>query len=519
MDSQGTSYDDVPYDDQVFSYTHPDLLATIATVFGMEPPPVERCRVLELGCAAGNNLIAIAQGLPGSRCVGIDLSARQIAAGNELVAALGMTNVELKALDLAAADQSLGTFDYILCHGVYSWVPPAVRERILSLCASLLNPQGVAYVSYNTYPGWHLRGLVREMMLFHAGHLPDPLKRVQQARAILNFLCESADIPDSAYGRLLRDEANLLKKTSDAYILHEHLEANNLPVYFYEFAAQAAAHGLQYLSEAEFAPLPGRLTPKALEILGQAPDLVRLEQYLDFAHNRTFRQTLLCHKQVVLQRPPTPARVPAMHASGLARPVSPRPDIASPAPERFTTSQGFSLSTGQPLLKATLMALFEAMPHALSFDELWEGVSARLAALPDVLAGGRPALAEGLLRGFLNGSLYLHVHPARPVTEISGRPVASPLARFQAGRSSMVTNVWNSYVKLDTPSRALVPYLDGSRDPEDLVEVLADLVLRGELAMQHEGKPVQDREQVRHGCRASLGQFLDGIAKSGLLVG
>jgi methyltransferase-like protein/cyclopropane fatty-acyl-phospholipid synthase-like methyltransferase len=516
---EATSYDEIPYDDQVFSYTHPDRLATLATLYGMSPRPVDGCRILELGCGTGYNLIAIGQGLPGSCCVGVDLSARQIEAGRAVIETLGIANVELRCLDLSAVDDRLGTFDYILCHGVYSWVPGELQDKILAICADLLAPQGVAYVSYNTYPGWHLRGLVREMMLFHAGRFAEPRQRVQQARAILSFLTEAADIPDNAYGRLLRDEAGVLKKVSDSYVYHEHLEANNHPVYFHEFAERAAARGLQYLSEAQFARLPGRLSPKAVEILGQVPDIVRLEQYLDFVHNRTFRQTLVCHQAVALQRPVPPDRVRTMHVSGLARPVAAKPDVAPTVAEHFATEDGFSLSTDKALLKATLVTLFEALPHALSFEGLWNGVSARLARRPELLSEGHSALAACVLRAFLNGFLNVHVHPPSLVTDISERPVGSPLARHQATRDQPVTNVWNRYVKLDPPLRFLLRYLDGRRDRDGLTEALADLVLGGELALQQHGQPVRDPEQVRQACRASLDEFLSGLAKNALLVG
>jgi SAM-dependent methyltransferase len=153
-----TSYDDVPYPDWVHPATHPDLLAVVAALFGMSPAPPDRCRVLELGCAGSTNLIALAETLPESRFVGIDLASRHIAAGQQKVRALGLTNVELRAMSLVNVGEAFGRFDYILCHGVYSWVPAEVREKILAVCSANLVPQGVAYVSYNCYPGWHARG-------------------------------------------------------------------------------------------------------------------------------------------------------------------------------------------------------------------------------------------------------------------------------------------------------------------------------------------------------------------------
>ena len=113
------------------------------------------------------------------------------------VDAIGLTNVELKCLSILDVTPEFGTFDYVVCHGVYSWVPAPVREKILDICRRNTTPQGVAYVSYNTYPGWHMRGMIRDMMLYHASHFAEPLTKVGQSRALLDFLAETEQ-PDQA---------------------------------------------------------------------------------------------------------------------------------------------------------------------------------------------------------------------------------------------------------------------------------------------------------------------------------
>jgi cyclopropane fatty-acyl-phospholipid synthase-like methyltransferase len=170
--SENNAYDAVAYISKPFPQTHPDNLATLATLFGLQPPPLDNCRVLELGCASGGNLIPMAVSLPGSTCVGIDLSANQIADGQKTLAALGLKNVQLKHLSILDIDESFGEFDYIICHGVYSWVPEDVQDKILSICAANLARDGVAYVSYNTFPGWHMRGMIRDMMCYHVSASP-----------------------------------------------------------------------------------------------------------------------------------------------------------------------------------------------------------------------------------------------------------------------------------------------------------------------------------------------------------
>jgi cyclopropane fatty-acyl-phospholipid synthase-like methyltransferase len=149
------SYDEFPYPGGTFRPTHPTHLAMIMRMFGLTPVSPKNCRVLELGCSIGSNLIPMAQDLPDSEFVGIDLSARQVEEGQGTISELGLENIELRQLSIMDVDESLGKFDYILCHGVYSWVPHEVQQRILEIGKQHLTDSGIQYVSYNTYPGWH----------------------------------------------------------------------------------------------------------------------------------------------------------------------------------------------------------------------------------------------------------------------------------------------------------------------------------------------------------------------------
>ncbi len=258
------SYEALPYPNFSFVQSHPDRLATLGWMFGHVSAPVERCRVLELGCAAGGNLIPLAATLPHAEFVGIDFSATAIASGTADIATLQLTNIRLQQQDIRNVDESFGTFDYIIAHGVYSWVPKDVQDRVLEICAQRLAPNGIAYVSYNTLPGWHARGAVRDAMRYQAQRFADPLIKVQQARALLDFLAESLQASPSTYGAMLLDEALRVRQQPDGYIYHEHLEAVNDPVYFHQFIAHASRHGLRYLAEAEFRNmLTGDLSPQA----------------------------------------------------------------------------------------------------------------------------------------------------------------------------------------------------------------------------------------------------------------
>jgi methyltransferase-like protein/2-polyprenyl-3-methyl-5-hydroxy-6-metoxy-1,4-benzoquinol methylase len=507
-----SSYEEVPYESKPLHPTHPDSLAAVATLLGMSPAPAPSCRVLELGCADGGNLIPLAEALPHSTFLGIDLSPRQVEAGKQTIAALGLTNVELRALSILALDDSFGAFDYLICHGVYSWVPAEVQDKILDICERNLAPQGVAYVSYNTYPGWHTRGLVRDLMGFHVRQFTEPEVRVGQARAFLDFLVRAVPEPESTYGRLLREEADTLRRQADYYLFHEHLEDLNRPVYFSEFMERAAAKGLQYLGEAWYHTTLSGLPAEVAETLQAiSSDLIRLEQYVDFLRNRTFRRTLLCHAGVQLNREPTPQLLTNLHATALARPVEPEGNSSPTGAETFRADNGQSIATNIPVVKAALRCLFEAWPRALSFAGLWSAVQARLG--PTTPEEGQRLLAGVLLECYLTNLVGLHVHPPEFLLEVSPRPVASPLARFQAATSAAITNRRHRLVSLSPFDRLVVQHLDGTRDRGALLDMLVELAERKVLTVDG-----TEQGEVRAALDTELTGSLERLAKSAVLL-
>src|SRR5436309_1556438 len=89
----------------------------------LDPTYISVARVLELGCAAGGNIIPLAARNPNASFIGIDLSSAQVESGRARIAQLGLSNIELRCESFSDAAAPDAAFDYIVCHGVYSWVP------------------------------------------------------------------------------------------------------------------------------------------------------------------------------------------------------------------------------------------------------------------------------------------------------------------------------------------------------------------------------------------------------------
>jgi SAM-dependent methyltransferase/methyltransferase-like protein len=521
------SYENVPYESRPIPTAHPDCFATVATLRGMTPPPVPTARVLELGCAGGGNLMALAQVLPDARFVGVDLSPRQIEHGKRIVDAVGLTNVALHAASITDVDDSWGAFDYIVCHGVFSWVPDDVRDKILDICQRNLVPNGVAYVSYNTFPGWHKGALLRELMTFHARDVVEPSERIIRARGYLRFLSDSLPEPDSPYGRIIRSAAEWLPHTSDTYIFHEFLEDHNQPLYFEQFMERASARRLQYLGEARSVDFElQRVPPAALaQIRGGSRNWIEYEQHLDFLRNRQFRWTLLCHDDVTLNHGPQPRAIAERNllaASALA-PADGAPAVLTHDSQEFHAPFDTSLTTTQPLLKAAFACLSSVWPKAVPFDAVWTDVVRQLGDEADAVPGGdgRAFLADGLLRCYLTDSAHLvelHVCAPSIAIEPGERPMTTPLARYQSRHGADIATLNHSLADVGAVDRFVLAHLDGTRDRAALVRLLADAIGRGELQLELGDVPMTDAARLLDTLGPILDRSLTQLARSPLLV-
>jgi methyltransferase-like protein/2-polyprenyl-3-methyl-5-hydroxy-6-metoxy-1,4-benzoquinol methylase len=515
-----SSYDLIPYPDYTFPQTHPDRLAAVATLLGLRPPAVQTCRVLDLGCAAGANLIPMAEELPGATFVGVDLSRRQVEAGREAVAALGLTNVELRHQGLLDCQPGSETFDYVLCHGVFSWVPPEVQEHILAIARASLRPDGVAYVSYNTLPGWHIRGMIRDMMLYHVRRFAEAPRQIAEARALLDFLAASVPTEANPYGQFLRAELERLRKEPDSYLFHDYLEEHNEPVYFHRLVERAAAHGLRYLADADLYTMdprnfPGQVGP-TLE--RASADWVQLEQYMDFLRNRMFRQSLFGHADQSPRYRMEPEVLEPFFVGSPLRPTAPQVDLHATVREDFRTSSGATGWTSHPIVKATLVVLGEEWPRLLPFPEVCSRARARLGG--EAAGEDRRLVGEALLRlATITGDLVeLRLRPL-PLTMSPGdRPRARRLARWQAAAGRPVTNLKHEQVNLDDFARQVLPRLDGEHTREEVARELAEHVATGRLAVVQEGAPVTGPARAGRVVRRALDEQVARFARQALLL-
>ncbi len=447
------AYDEIPYPGYPSRYSHPDRMAVVGRLLGMKPASAARSRVLELGAGDGGNLIPLAYALPDSEFVGIDLAEAPIERGRALACELGLTNVRLLAMDLCDLGSELGEFDYLIAHGLYSWVPEPVRRRILEIARDHLAPHGIAYINYNAQPGGHVRLMLREMLLYHTRGIEDPREKIAQAQAFLRTLSESPALTDE-YGAMVKAEAGRLLASDGAFLYHDELSGVFEPIAFHEFMAAARSCGLQYLADAKLGDTRTITGPLAAW-LERYPDDVEREQHLDFLKYRSFRHTLLCRAEAPLPHGLCMASIADLWAASNAV-------VTEGEETAFATSRG-TVRTAHPLACALLATIVRAWPQAVPVRSLIQKEG----------PATREVVCALLLQVFAGGIVDLYETPPAVARVAGERPGTTALARAQARMGSHVTTPMHSYINVtDQMAQRLIGLLDGTRDRAALLAAL-----------------------------------------------
>ena len=414
-DVQQTIYSELGYKSMPFPYTTPATLEAYAALVGISAPNPKTARVLELGATYGGNIISQALFNPDATFVGIELSQEQVEKGNEVIANAGLINVSLVQSDIASIGSEIGTFDYIIAHGVYSWVDDGVKDALLRLIDEHLAEDGIAYISYNTYPGWHTMDEVRQLMMFsnrdkaQFNH-KEKVLHGKTVGSIVGSQILKYDNLKERNSKFLGALRSVMQK-DEYYVGHDHLEPNNDPVYFYQFNDHLGAHNLAYLCDADLtlsmvrsfdADIADTLDKLALN------DHVAQEQYLDFMLDTTFRKSIICK---------------AKHAESVTYDMG-NPELVNSVPMRtiinsFTytilfNEEALSMfendivrDTFQSIIKdGGQFNMIEALAIVKAANDAAKGDDASLEAAVDALY---VAMAEHIVRGGLR--FLKHPHP------------------------------------------------------------------------------------------------------------
>ena len=294
MENKNT-YSELLYKSNPFNYTIPALLEAHGRLYGLTPKDSRKAKVLELGSSFGGNIITQALYNPEAEFVGIDLTAEQVKKGNEVIKKIGLKNIKLIEKNILDINEDFGKFDYIIVHGVFSWVPKEVQDKIIKICNENLTEEGIAYISYNTYPGWKEPDKIREMMIYANKYFPEISlgDKNQRGKAFISIVAEQMKI----YEDISKKKGDFIKQIEEVVGIHEYCEDLNNPLYLNEFVDLIKKGNLEYISDValrlSIISTYNKDTVDKLQQLSQGDHVIK-EQCLDYILDTKFRRSLVC---------------------------------------------------------------------------------------------------------------------------------------------------------------------------------------------------------------------------------
>ena len=539
-----TSYNDIPYMGRVHSQTHIERLALAAQIFGIETVPLEHARVLELGCGDGSNLVNMALNLPNAHFVGIDGSEVHIVRGREMAQTAQASNVQLEAMDITAITDQFGQFDYILCHGVFSWVPENVRDHILRISRECMTPLGIGYISYNAYPAWKQHEMLRDMMRFHAFRMEDPKEQILQARALVQFIGEHVpDTINNSYGKFINSQVEFISGLTEEYLYHEYLEAHNQPYWFYEFIKLLDANELQYLGDTDLSSMINLHWPEETrDLLNHiSPTQYELEQYMDMLRCRRFRCSTFVHHAREVTRGIEPKVFTNFYYSYKAcdKWITPEPKEGSTDESTEGASTGNTETSSSDEIIAALpvniesnnvqgliqVALFqhlhEQWPKRVHFKELVSlGEQTKGANLSD---DEQISLAELMQTLYLKEVVQAHLYAPQIANDIPTHPKLNGVARHQATYQEVVsTQLHDMVIVRDEWVRSMVTLMDGTRTVPEISEGLYTQMSKGDLPTleceDDDGNPITHRDGILKVLQTRIMEILASFLENGALM-
>ena len=470
MTEISTAYDRLPYDSKPIPFAHPARLGAVASLSGLKPAPAGSCRLLDVGCADGAHVVALAAAYPKSDFMGVDSARGHVSAAERVREDLGLENLSVQRADVAALELEPESFDYVVAHGFYSWVEPPVRDALLALLRRVLRPNGVAFLSHNVSPGWHARLEVRRII---SGELDAGLEPAARASRIrdLSTSFAAAISGTSAEAQAIKAAFTELSRRSDSVILYDWFNDVCEPIYFQDFARQLAGHGLRYLSDAVPALThPARLSTEGRRLLQRiGDDTPRREACVDVLTGLTFRQSLVVRADVAVARSPEQA-IARLWAGCDATPDGESTE-AGKTMVSFKKPGGARLTVADPTAVALLTELVAAWPEYRDLPALQRRAGSGASAVPRILLELHAA-----------GVLDLRSDAPSCVRRAGDRPATTALVRWQAARGLRLTN--QHHFPVEFPGRqaaALLELLDGTRDRRALEAGLPQSALDAHL--------------------------------------
>jgi|GEM_PF-3529518 len=473
-------------------------IQTAADLHGLKTPDPRKCRVLQLGAGAGNSLIAQAEEFPESEFLGTELSNDLVTSGRETIRDLGLTNCELRTVNLLNIDESWGKFDYIIVHGLFSWSEEYVQDKIFEICRENLSEDGVALISYNCNPGWLMRMYVRELMSFHAkkvNKFEDKEEEARQAKTFFEFIRRSYFKREHPYAPIFDLFAKRFEEEGLSHISQEYLADTNEPIYFSEFWELLEDNDLYYIADIDWGTIAVVADEFALKDAYKADVDTRLtiEQYLDYMRNCAFRASLVTHDDnrddVVLHDDSIAMRYPMYVNTGIS--------IQESSTLYRLNSENGRLDLPKNIFTDMLLDFVKANANEwyFTFDDIYDSFKPNLTEDEDE-EKIKQILANFLTQMIIYKAINITKTKVQLASPSEDKPKITGFAQLFAGKidGDIPTLKFDTY-KQDDVDVALLPLLDGEHSVLDLAKELMRLKEEGKVTINYDELPGLDRTQ------------------------
>jgi len=475
MGSSLDPYDVYAYRGVTVPYSAPPHLAVCSYWSGGPTPCIDRFSLVELGSGDGGNLLPLAFYHPKCRFVGIDCSRSALDRAHAAANVLGLENISLVLSDIRDVSSSeFGRFDYVVAHGLYSWVPDDARSAILRFCRDVLAPDGLAYVSYNAQPGWSTRQVVRDTLRrSRCVRDADVPEKAAKAIAVAARLLEDLSASRFASTMVLADELVRVRDGRPYYVFHEYLTETNDGFWLRDFVDRACDSGLAYLVDAHFCRWEGYVPPELRKPVAERRlDPLDEEETLDLMGHRYFRASILARSDA--RRTPVLRHefIAQRYIASSLRPQQDPLDLDEGTAAQFVGAGSLEITLDSSIVKAAAVLLGRQWPRGIRLDELYEQCVSLLGRYDRrVSTDCRTELLEGIKILFEVGQVDLRYQEPMYSGEVVESPTAHALARWEAAGRDALTTPHHHSVAFDADTMSLVRSMDGSRSRAELREM------------------------------------------------
>ncbi len=426
--------------------THPGTLGAAARCCGLISPALtDQARVLEIGCASGHNLLPLAERFPEGTFHGIDFSDSAIRSARQAATEAGLKNITFEHADLTAWEPPAGPFDYVIAHGMLSWIGDEAKAALLDLIARTLAESGIASISYNTLPGWALRREAATMLPV-LGALDPEGKGLD---SLLESLETTAALGDSPYTRHLSAIYRDMRRKGPAILPFDELAPHCEAFHFGQVLAWTGRKNLRYLGEASLTDnLPPHLPADALARLKPLEnDPVLLQQTLDLLSGRSHRVSLF-----------SPAGAPLDPATTQS--------VVLHFEARLTVPKLPAEAVHGELIGLLHAALVASAPSARPLTTLMEECAVRLGPRWDPATCGQ-AISKWVFQAARLGWIELRTDSIT-IAGTPAKPRLSPLNLHFARRHQPIVDAFHRTCHFPENHQSVVAALDGSRTLDEL---------------------------------------------------